>query len=399
MDRYTIDIIYDHRNRTEDGQEGPLEVRLTVKRKSYYINTGVRVTRKQWVGAVVNRPDMAALNERLGMIVQQITHEANMLQQAGLEIDAAVIKERVFGSERQEGEKAGLIKWVHEQVRSINVKDSTRKHFFLLEKRMNEFGKLRDWKDLTTARIYEWDAWLHGLKKPQSNGDVQASREAEYISDAAVYNHHKDLKSLLSRAVRIGKIEVNPYDRLRGAFKRSEKENLEYLTDEEMQAIVSLRPMAGTQIAMARDLFVCQMYTGLSYADTQAFNLADYKQVNGKWINVGARIKTGVSYVSQLLPPVIEVVERYGWEMPKINNAQYNLSLKVIQQALGIQTKLHSHLARHTFATWMLRNGVPIEHVSKMVGHASIKQTQRYAKVMPSAVYDDFERVAKSLGA
>ena len=114
-------------------------------------------------------------------------------------------------------------------------------------------------------------------------------------------------------------------------------------------------------------------------------------------MNVGERIKTGVAYVSQLLPPVVEILERYNWQTPKINNTQYNLSLKVIQQALGFTSKLHSHLARHTFATWMLANGVPLEHVSKMVGHTNIRQTQRYAKVMATAVYDDFERVAKKM--
>ena len=60
----------------------------------------------------------------------------------------------------------------------------------------------------------------------------------------------------------------------------------------------------------------------------------------------------------------------------------------------GIKTRLHSHLARHTFATWMLRHGVSIENVSKMLGHTNIKQTQRYAKVQAQAVYDDFERIA-----
>ena len=148
---------------------------------------------------------------------------------------------------------------------------------------------------------------------------------------------------------------------------------------------------------MARDLFVFQMYTGLSYSDAQAFDINDYKKVkveNGeRWVSIGNRIKTGVAYVSQLLPPVIDVLERHQWQVPKVANAQYNESLKVIQQALGIKTRLHSHLARHTFATWMLRNGVPIEHVSKMVGHTNIRQTQRYAKVMPKAVYDDFEKV------
>lgn len=84
-------------------------------------------------------------------------------------------------------------------------------------------------------------------------------------------------------------------------------------------------------------------------------------------------------------------------QAPKINNVQYNESLKVIGKALGIKTTLHSHLARHTFATRMLAMGAKIENVSKMLGHTNIKQTQRYAKVLAESVYDDFEMVRKKL--
>ena len=64
---------------------------------------------------------------------------------------------------------------------------------------------------------------------------------------------------------------------------------------------------------------------------------------------------------------------------------------------MGIETRLHSHLARHTFATRMLRMGVKIENLSKMLGHTNITQTQKYAKVMAQSVHDDFDMVAKKL--
>ena len=74
-------------------------------------------------------------------------------------------------------------------------------------------------------------------------------------------------------------------------------------------------------------------------------------------------------------------------------------SLKVIQQALGIRTKLHSHLARHTFATRALRLGAKIENVSRMLGHTNITQTQRYAKVLAQSVHDDFELINEKLNS
>ena len=70
-----------------------------------------------------------------------------------------------------------------------------------------------------------------------------------------------------------------------------------------------------------------------------------------------------------------------------------NANLKTIANVTGITKKLTTHVGRHTFATWMLRNGVPIEHVSKMLGHRKITQTQRYAKLMAVDVYGQFDKV------
>ena len=102
------------------------------------------------------------------------------------------------------------------------------------------------------------------------------------------------------------KIVRNPYDRLK--FKRGESENIEYLTEDEMKAIETLKVPKGTQIELARDLFVFQMYTGLAYSDSQAFDFSQYKMVNGRWINSRERIKSGVPYISSLLP--IGVLEK-----------------------------------------------------------------------------------------
>ena len=112
---------------------------------------------------------------------------------------------------------------------------------------------------------------------------------------------------------------------------------------------------------------------------------------------VGERIKTGVAYVSQLLPPVVEVLKKYDMKLPRMDNADYNHALKLLGEVAGISTPLHSHLARHTFATMMLRNGAKIENVSRMLGHTNITQTQRYAKVLAESVHEDFDKISEKL--
>jgi integrase len=116
-----------------------------------------------------------------------------------------------------------------------------------------------------------------------------------------------------------------------------------------------------------------------------------------RWINNGERIKTGVPYVSSILPPALRVLEKYGMKVPRMNNADYNHQLKALGIMACIKTRLHSHLARHTFATYMLRNGAKIENVSRMLGHTNIRQTQRYAKVLAQSVHDDFDMIAAKM--
>ena len=210
-----------------------------------------------------------------------------------------------------------------------------------------------------------------------------------------MFKYHRSLKALLNRAVTFQKIERNPYELLRGKFKRGDRENVEYLTENEMQAIESLEIPDDDLLRQSRDLFIFQMYTGMSYSDAEAFDISQYRKDGHTYTHIGERIKTGVAYVSQLLPPAIRVLEKYGMKVPQIENHIYNRALKVIGMSAGIKIPLHSHLARHTFATWMLRNGAKIENVSRMLGHTNIRQTQRYAKVMAESVNEEFDRVTK----
>ncbi len=395
MEKFTLSVVFDHRRRTQKGKEGPLEVRIMLARKYYYLNTGVRVREREWAGSVVNRPDADALNEHIGLVVRSVREEITAMQRECVPVDVNKVRSRVFAETAGE-EPDALLKWIEKEIPLLKIGDGTRRRYDVLLNRMLQYGKITAWGDLTTENLYAFDRWLHNIDKPQSNGDRQSGTRRK-IGDAAVYNYHRTLRSMLARAVKFGIIESNPYDRVRGEFRKGIKENVEYLTEAEIAAIESLHPMDGTQPAMARDLFVFQIYTGLSYSDAQAFDINDYRLVNGRWRAIGNRIKTGIAYVSDLLPQAVEVLKRYGMEVPKIGNVQYNESLKDIQKALGIRTRLHSHLARHTFATRALALGAKIENVSKMLGHTNTRQTERYAKVLAESVHGDFEMMAEKM--
>ena len=383
IDMITSAIVFDHRNRSKNGSEGPLEVRVTANRKPYYINTGVRLRAHQWqFDKVVNHPQANAMNERLGILLDKIMGIVNKCIETGQDIDIASVRRQAW----QTVHKQTAIEWMKKEITQLPVTYGTYKHYKSDINSLEEFGRITDWSDFTAENIYKFDAFIRRLRG-----------RGVRITIGSAYNYHKCLKALLSRAEKSELISSNPYNRLRGEFSRGEKQSTEYLTEEEMAKIQKFKPAFGSFMERARDLFIFQMFTGLSFSDMMAFDIYEYKNVKGKWCIIASRIKTGVPYVNQLLPPAVDVLQRYNMNLPKMTNQVYNRELKLLGMACGITIPLHSHLARHTFATFMLRNGAKIENVSRMLGHTNIKQTQRYAKVLAESVHEDFDMIANKL--
>ena len=394
----TTKLIFDRRKTASRTREGYVEVRVTIDRTTKYISTGVRVHKNEWAtDRVVNRQNADTLNELLAIIFEKVSRYASECVKQCKTFDIESVKQIVWKQVEMSKDEPTFIQWCEKQIPLLGVSEGTTKHYNPLITRLTEYGRMNRWQDVTVENIANFDSWLHQITKPISDAALKSGKKPEKLSDGAVYNYHKCLKALLNRALVFGLIVNNPYNRLNGKFKRGDRENLEYLTDEEMQKFEAIILPKGDILDVVHDLFIFQMYTGLPFSDMQSFDTSDYKWNGKAWRHVGERIKTGIPYVSQLLPPAVKVLEKYGWQIPQISNADYNRHLKSLGQMAGIKTRLHSHLARHTFATWMLRHGVSIENVSKMLGHTNIKQTQRYAKVQAQAVYDDFERIAAQM--
>lgn len=394
----TQKIVFDRRKTASRTREGIIEIRVIIDRKAIYLSTGVRVHKNEWAaGMIVNRPDAEVLNQRLAIMSEKVGRAVNNAVKQSVKLDTESVKQAVWQFVESQSDEPTFVSWCEKQIPLLGISDGTAKHYKPLITKLTEYGKMNKWQDLTVENIANFDAWLHQQTKPLSDARRKAGAKPEKLSDSGIYNYHKCLKALLNRALSFGKIDANPYDRMKRKFKRGERENPEYLTEDEMKRFEAVILPQGSELDVVHDLFIFQMYTGLPYSDMQAFDASDYKYDGEAWKRIGERIKTGVPYVSQLLPPAVKVLEKYGWEIPQLSNADYNRHLKALGQMAGIKTRLHSHLARHTFATWMLSHDIPIEHVSKMLGHTNITQTQRYAKVRAQSVYDDFSKVASKM--
>ena len=396
----TTTIVFDHRGRTPKGRPGALEIRISIKSKLYYINSGVKVLKSEWkYDHVVNRPDSDELNERLAILSRAIAEEVNDRLERNEAIDVTSIKNAVWGQRspyyddvagRHVG-NAPFLTWYEERMSVLGLRAGTLKHYKTTLTHIRACGYLIRWKDVTVENIRRFDAYLHGLRI--QNSVVRAGGEQVALTQGTIYNQHKNLKAMLRRAVGEGLLDRNPYDKMHGEIKRGDKETVEYLTIDELKRLEQLDLSGRGVLEISRDLFVFQAYTGMGFSDMQSFKMSDCRSDGQRWTLSKQRVKTGVTYYVQLLPPALAVVRKYGGVIPHICEPVYNRTLKALALMVGINKRVTSHVARHTFATWMLHNEVPIERVAKMLGHSNIIQTQRYAKVIARDVFGEFDRI------
>jgi integrase len=377
MNLPTIAVIHGRKNKNHDNEVYAVEIRLTANRKVRYTSTGVKVKPSEWRnGYVVNRIDANILNERISVIRRSVEEMVNTSIAKHATLDLTKLK---FVA-HVESDSSSFISFVEERAEKRAVKDSTRERYTVFINKLREYGKIKSFSDLTTWKVKEFDEYLHG----------------QNIMQSTIYNYHKSLKLFANEAVAYDKIEVNPYAKLRGKISRGDKKVIDYLNEDEMR-MVETAAMPSDFAEHARDLFVFQMYTGLSYSDMVRFNVSDYTVEDGRYIKNDTRVKSGERYVSQLLPPAIEILKKYKSQLPIMCNADYNKALKIVQAAAGIRKNMHSHLARSTFATFMLSEGCSIQNVSKMLGHTNLKQTMQYAEILEKDVRSDYDMIAEKL--
>lgn len=168
------------------------------------------------------------------------------------------------------------------------------------------------------------------------------------------------------------------------------------LTKEELEKFMSDEPRARQQ-KKTKDLFLFAVFTGLSYVDMKNLRYDDIKTMEdgSQWI-ISKRQKTGIEYCVRLLDIPLAIIEKYQGQLPgrKVldipNKMTVHNGLNAIAKRCGITKKMGVHMSRHTFASLItLSEGVPIETVSKMLGHEHIKTTQRYAELSLDKITED----------
>lgn len=223
-------------------------------------------------------------------------------------------------------------------------------------------------------------------------------RTKHNCANNTVMKYIKNFKKIIRLCLSNGWLDKDPFINYKSKFIEIEKI---YLNEEELQAVTN-KEIHNERIALVRDLFIFCCFTGLAYIDAKQLTTDNIvKGIDGHlWISIH-RQKTDTASKIPLLEIPKEIINKYKEHpisdnnnilLPMLSNQKMNAYLKEIADICGINKILTFHCARHTFATTVtLSNGVPIESVSKMLGHKDIKITQHYAKITDRKVSFDME--------
>lgn len=208
-------------------------------------------------------------------------------------------------------------------------------------------------------------------------------------------------KMIIIRARNNGYIKGDPFANYKIRLKRVDRG---YLTEEELKMLRET-PITSKRIAQVRDVFLFACYTGLAYIDLKLLRDDNIRTSfdGNQWI-MTHRHKTDTPVNVPILDIPMELIERYrgqskkGYILPILSNQKMNQYLKDVAEVCGIEKNITFHMARHTFATTVtLSQGVPIESVSKMLGHTQIKTTQIYARITNEKISRDMAALAEKM--
>ncbi len=315
-------------------------------------------------------------------------------------ISTTIIRNHFFNNTEQHKKLSELLNY-HLQTQAHLLSTGTLKHYSTTEKYLMLF--LQNHKKVDDIHINsidfkfltEFEAFLRSYK-PEFDSTIMSHNSAmKYLTK---------LKKLLNLAQKLDWIQKSPFDQYKIKYTKTERG---YLLEQEVQTLIN-KKITLPRLDYVRDLFIFACYTGLSYIDIQQLTTNNIiLGIDGEYWIKTSRQKTKTPTKIPLLPIALDLLNKYKDHprsiqfnrlFPRLSNQKVNTYLKEIAGICGFNKTLTFHLARHTFATTItLANGVPIETVSKLLGHKKLSTTQIYAKVLENKISSDMLQLKDKL--
>lgn len=384
MKKSHVDVIFDRRKKVAKCGTGLAEYRL-------YLARGVRkyipiaeITPKEWEHFAESYVIQEQLKEYDRMLTaieylgKPLTLES-LNEALGLEDKKS--KAAIEAEKKAEAvkEKGSFILFFYDELAAERIERRTRQAREVVYNSLLSFGRIKRFEDLTPANILEYHKWL------QKDG----SRK-----ETTLKHYHKRLHRYVLKAFEYGYIERDPYKSV--TIPAGQYEERRPLNESEINLLQSLHLPPKEE--KARDLFIFSCFTGLAYCDAQAFDFNTMTEKNGDLFYIlGCRIKSGSTFYTPILKPAMEVLKKYNYRLPRMSNQKLNDYLGLVESRACLNKKMTSHVARHTFATWVLAHDIPIENLARMLGQKDVRTTQIYAKILPTTIHRHAELLNLSL--
>ena len=321
-----------------------------------------------------------------------------MLEEKQCAITATAIKEAYLGIHKIQSSGHTVIDLLkyHAKIASGNLEPGTLKNYVTTEEYISRFIKVRFNKEDVLLRELDFE-FITELEYYIRNNPI---KKHDPCLGNGVMKHLERFKKMVKWGRQLKWLSTNPFEDYKLALKRYKRKKLDI---DELERIEN-KHFDNPKLSYVKDLFLFSCYTGLAYADAMALKPDHLEYDNdGKSMLKIYREKSDELSSVPVLNVAIQLIEKYkdhpkklsdGTVFPSISNQDLNRNLKIIAEVCGITKYMSFHLARHTFATVVtLKNGVPIETVSKMLGHTKISTTEIYAEVDDEKIMEDMSEV------
>jgi hypothetical protein len=374
----------------------PIYLRITANRQKSELYTGYTATLKEWSQEdqlIKNNP---IVNQELSKMKSKVYELIIDLEKTKKPISTSILKSLLSGKQSID---ISLIQYFTKHLSEIQIRNEIKNISIAKYKQsLNTLIAFIPYKykvqDITLSQIdYDfvnsYDLYL---------------REVHELHKNTINKYHSRLRTILLKALAEGHIIKQPY----ANFKlNSIKTDREYLSQKELNKIIELDLSHNPSLDKVKDIFIFSVYTGLRFEDAQSLTTESLTYYKEKQVIKFIQQKTNRSVIIILLEPVSLIVEKYTDSderkvfnkiLPKISNQKVNMYLKVIADLSGINRKITHHIARHTFATTIcLENNMPLEDLSMLLGHSSIKTTQIYGKITQERLYQSIQSISKKI--
>lgn len=383
MEKIRYKLVYNRRNQLNKQGMALIQVEASLNKRKIYMSTRIYIRPSEWnsrTSTIVNHPQAVELNAWLYEYVLSIQSFELSMWKRGIVPTLLMLKESV------KGEKLSDITFEDFSLDVINKsirKNGTKDNLKVTLKAMREYKKGYTWNDLTYSFLKGFEMWL--------------SNKGSAVN--TIGKHLRNLRTLINEAIAAGYMYPDA-DPFRNFTIRTEKIPHRFLNPEELAKIESLK--VDGKLSHVRDAFLFCCYTGLRFSDFRHLQPESFVKIKG---GVWLMLKTEKTGFDLKIPlhlifggKALILLSSY----PSLNgfisigcNSDTNRNLSILQKKAGIKTRITFHTARHTCATILCHQGVPITTVQKILGHTKLTTTQLYSEVMADTIVRDLKNVKK----